>query len=710
MAFANRVMMLFNSAVFLQIAGVAANPGGGSGTGGGTSPLGRQPVGIPESIPDTTFIANPLPGDNGFIASANEFHNTFSLSPIGINSIEDILVRLQTAPTPIRCMRIVTHADFNNLFIWLFNNGSRGVLAGPLAGFARSDTEGLVALLTAYLSSGTVVSSFLFQDHANQALNHLRTSNAAVLRPFGLDQPADTLNADQRTLFRRHLDLLYLDHATITWDHSNEALPGSTAPPDSVATAAELDVVRASIRTILTDFQSRFVGLPIRNTTATTTLQQVQDLRTALSGLTLGNIGLASVRMTIDGQLLLDLRAANRVIAAGLRAKINHARTRFTRNSRIDIRGCRIAQGSHVNLQAIQAFFGPPGDLPMVTGPNWLQSFPARVRTMVPPEIDNFIAAGDPGQNITTADINQAFTEWRDLVRFHPFFQFILALHQGTPFDYTRLSWRQLQTTAGGPGIPLLNLPAERVEDLPTLNLTNLIQRFRTVFDINTAHPNTAERTRLGSLQPHVATFAGHQQRISAATSPTAAELTQFFNDLKTVYNAIIGVSGITAPNPRLIPATAPTPLDLSTLQVYLTAIRTFIDTTLRTNYGSFFTDVTTAMQAANGELKAYLAFGLPLLIQSSSNPANHLIICNNALRTSAMRNFLRLLWTGDTSQVATMTTRISSLTFPWDNTTELGRRLRIPAVHEEHASTDPSAFAPTVAYNIHIVVEPPTP
>ncbi len=713
MAFADRVLLLMNSAAFLQIAGVAAAPGGGGGGGaggGGAAPV-RQPVGVPENIPELTFIANPLPGDNGFIVSANEFHNNFGLSPIGVNSLEDILIRLQTTSTPIRCMRIVTHANFDHLFMWLFNNGSRGILAGPLAGFASSDADGLAALITQY-TAGASISPFLFEDRANQALAHLRTNNAAVLVPFGLDQPADTLTADQRVFFRRNLDLVFITGGTIDWDHSQEEPPN---PTPGTATTAEKDVVRASINTIITHFQTRFVGLPIRNTANTISEPQVQALRAALTSLTLSDIGLASASNTFDGRLLLDLRQANRVIAAGLRAKITHARARFSKTSRIDIRGCRVAQGGHTNLQAMQAFFGTTGNLPMVTGPNWLQSFTASFEFASNSLVDGLVSSGIPGANVVGTDIDTAFSDWRDLVNFQSFFQFITGLIQGNAFNFTTLTWRQRQATPGGVGIPLLNMEAQRADDLPTMNLADLIQRFRTIGDISTATPTTASRTRLGSLQPRVATFAQIQQRVSAAAAPTSADLTQFFNDLKTVYTGLIGVTGVTAPNPRLIPATAPNPLDLPTIQGYVTAIRGFIDTTLATNYGTFFTDVNTAMQATNGPLKFYLAIGLPLLIQSSSHPARHTILLDNTLKTSAMRNFLKLLWTSDTSQLATMTTRINALTFNWDANTDATRaaltaKLRIPAVHQEHADTDPSAFAPTAAYNIHIVVEPATP
>ena len=113
----------------------------GAGTGSGGS--GTQSVrfdGVPEHIPELTFIVARRNQNDDFINGANTYHTNCGLDPHPISSIENLLTQLSQLPGHLRRIRIVTHAHPTNLAVAMFE-GSTVYHAEKayLRGFAQDD-------------------------------------------------------------------------------------------------------------------------------------------------------------------------------------------------------------------------------------------------------------------------------------------------------------------------------------------------------------------------------------------------------------------------------------------------------------------------------------------------------------------------------------------------------------------------------------------
>ncbi|HEY7089599.1 MAG TPA: hypothetical protein VH518_15990, partial [Tepidisphaeraceae bacterium] len=154
----------------------------------------RPDVGSPEIIPDITFIARQLNATdgfptaqrnhlNGYIQDAQRFHTTYGLSPIAVNSFEDILNRFQTVTTPIGRMRFVSHGNDQFLFFPVFNNGlwSYGMHREYLQALQNDDEGGLRYLVTAQ----TTAPSPILIGGTDQIVSGMTSLNNAVVTPLG---------------------------------------------------------------------------------------------------------------------------------------------------------------------------------------------------------------------------------------------------------------------------------------------------------------------------------------------------------------------------------------------------------------------------------------------------------------------------------------------------------------------------------------------
>ena len=92
MAYHERVIGRMVSNLWFQ---VASTPPAAAGAGGGNvvGPLPSPPglFGVPERVPELTFVVGAYPGDNGFIQSANEYHEAFGLDPQTFTSLESLV-------------------------------------------------------------------------------------------------------------------------------------------------------------------------------------------------------------------------------------------------------------------------------------------------------------------------------------------------------------------------------------------------------------------------------------------------------------------------------------------------------------------------------------------------------------------------------------------------------------------------------------------
>jgi len=130
-------------------------PGGGGPVG---DPYDRY--GVPEGMPQLTFIGTEPPDGRGFLESAVNFHRkSWGLRVVRMNSLEDLVAHLAREPgSLLGRIRIVLHAFFfdedptkppsGSLTLRLFRTGFRDLTIAKesLRAWAKSDGRGLSEL------------------------------------------------------------------------------------------------------------------------------------------------------------------------------------------------------------------------------------------------------------------------------------------------------------------------------------------------------------------------------------------------------------------------------------------------------------------------------------------------------------------------------------------------------------------------------------
>ena len=291
--------------------------------------------GQPEHVPELTYISTQ--GRQGFLNQAVAYHRAWGLTPIRVDSLEDVVNHLARGRARLGRIRIVTHAAQAGMYLSLFRRQPLVSLTGPrLAAWSSGDVPGL-EFDVGYPFGHLNVAS------AARILSHLRRRHAAMLTPFRLQRVGTPTGALAR-LFQRATDL----------ELSTQAR--------TAANAVHVDPVITALGTILADIRTRVMRQGRINAAA------AQALETAVRGAGLRPQGF--VPSVYRGRAV---REANRAVTANFRMTLGAARRRFDTHSWIDIRGCNA--GSRRYVQAVRRFFGRPGHLPHASAPDWFQQF-----------------------------------------------------------------------------------------------------------------------------------------------------------------------------------------------------------------------------------------------------------------------------------------------------------------------------------------------
>lgn len=546
----------------------------------------------------------------------------------------------------------------------------------------------------------------LFRNVTANILNGLTLFNKTALTLGGTVRDGTFIGADPDLLsfFFVCNDLFFLQH-------------GQVRIAGTPVTTGQQTSLRDGLRAIGTIIAARVVASGSGITNA-----ELTRLRSGVEALT-DRQSLTADSSTIDSREFPDLQAANVSIPGGFRARLNHLRSIMRPTSNVDVRGCLVGKSLSF-LDALRNFLGdgasvPVANLPVVSAPDWFQSFPSRVRfggfgTSVFIDIDALVTAG-ASSAITGADVTSSLTDWRALIDFDPHFTFVSGLFAGSMFDFASLQWCVFQAGGAGPGIPVLRMEAERIDDIvnPALGLGGVIQRFATIFEIASGSvPAAAVLTRLTQLQPLLVTFKTARDAVAAIVNPADPALAGLNTQLTTLAGQITAV-GFPAPGAPLVPASA----SLADIQASVGNIQAYVDGVLTTNLGAFFTAVQGRLGHANAQIRYYYNIGLPLLLQSSATPtaytvSTHMSANTNAERTSrvaaALRSWMRIQWEGTAAQAAAMNVRIAAV--PIGNATQFGDASQSSMLSEDDPATTPTADAginPTPKFHTHIVTRP---
>lgn len=479
-------------------------------------------------------------------------------------------------------------------------------------------------------------------------------------------------------------------------------------------TPAEVATLRSGLIAISSIVRARLLAVAGTPFTAA----RLNAFRDALENIPYRQSTILGAR-SFDPDTIKQVGVAAAAMQAGFRAKLNDFRGLMqpADASAFDVRGCRVG-ASQPFLVKLRAFLGAANH-PVVSAPEWFQSFPRgglifRSGTPLAPRVYDLVTTGSP-PHIVGADVSASAATWRGLIEFDPHFAFMTAMFAAgaSKRDFASLHWRVFRTATAPQGIPVLRMAASRVDTIDTLTLSQVIERFRDIFEIPAAGmPSATTRGQLTSLQPHVVRLTTLNDAIAAATAPTAPQLTQFIADLTTLLGSItaVGMPGPAAP-------AAPSGSTLPDVQSFAAAIGTYVDALLDGALNAFFAAMQTAIDNTNAPLHYFYNVGLPLLLQSGARPtAAAVSACTSSTGTAgntqignAVLSWMRIQWQGSAAQAATMNARISAV--PIGTEAQRIAAAQLAMLSEHDPGDDPgsrAAVAPIPDFDAHIVKEPP--
>ncbi len=386
----------------------------------------------------------------------------------------------------------------------------------------------------------------------------------------------------------------------------------------------------------------------------------------------------------IDERNISEFSVAAKGLNLNFRTYLNHFRDLIKSTSSVDIRGCRIGNVSSY-IGSLRNFLGEGSNKPTISAPEWWQSFPVDFRPEHGPEpldvypiIDRYVRDGftiqknNPNDNIqiTPLDVSESFSLWEEQLNFKTHFRFIKSLFNHTDADrlnFVTLEWCNWQSGNTGPGIPILNMQAQRIDDIITLNITNILERFRIIFEIGSGDGlSDSQRNTITGIQPLVVTYKALKSTIDSNSSPNASELSQFFSqldDLKSDIDTVRDINSVTVNRPSTESE--------STLTRYLGEVQAYIISNIDNLLNNFFNAIQRRLQESNVEIRYYFNIGLVLPVQSIGNPTMTCLVVIISFETESVilsqimeciRGWMKVQWTGSGSVSRKMNAHIDNL------------------------------------------------
>lgn len=578
---------------------------------------------------------------------------------------------------------------------------------GTIVAVAAATPTPVETTLRAAFTGGTQNEPVFDVDVLSELVTGLEMFNRAPLN-IGPTPPLTvgdiSMNADLNSLVLIGVDLFLLQN-------------GAVFENGTALTTTQRNTLRQGLFALASFPRGRLSGGSSPPFTGT----QLDTLRDAMANLSYKKSTILGVQEVAEDSLL-DLQKATASMRLGFRTRLDHFRGLMqpADASSFDVRGCLVGQSTSF-LDTLREFLGTASNRPVVTAPDWFQSFSTGFwrdfQTSIAPSIDalqtNGIVAGAVTV-IDATDVGTWFATWRGFIDFDPHFDFMAARFATTASkrDFASLSWRVFRMPAALQGIPVLRMQANRIDDFDTLTLSRVIERFRDIFEIPTASvPDTTTRTKLNSLQPHIVRFKTISDAIDATASPTSTQLAQFITDLTNLVMGIsaVGLTGATAP-------TAPAGSTLVDVQGYVTAVGAYLDGLLEHALNAFFTAIEGVLGGNHPDPRMLYFYncGLPLLLRNETTQSTFRVssfvspggTAGSTLIGHALRSWMRIQWQGTPAQAAAINTRIESVIITNDPQREAASR--VPLLAQNETANSPTAIAPLPEFAAHIVKRPP--
>lgn len=592
-----------------QLIGIQPNAGGGGG-GGGTQPA----ITIKrEHVPETVFIAQASPTDNGFIASANTFHNFFGFRGNRrrtFTSMQHLVQMLAEATVPIARIRIVAHADNTGIFSPMVQNDERVTIEkAELRDFIAGDGKWLLRKtgLVHFIGTGSNA-----VQAAQAMLSHILQSgtHASTLAPFNY-----TSTSSPNTVLTNFV-LCSATPMIISGNFLKRGSTNLTAAQKTAFTTAYNKILELQTSLLLSS--GSFAGVNSGHLSA---------LRSAVTSFTFADYNITPGTVSISPATVDSVVRSVAALNDNFRGNLLQVQQRFTTSSWIDIRGCRAGIDADY-LTAVSEFFGRSGNRPHVSGPKQFQMFPGIgfVDSPDAASIDNVLNNGIAG--ISSSDFKNALDEWLKATAYDDayFNNWHTALNSKAAV-FCLLTWRT--------SIPTTFLIREgKHVGLTALNFADTIKRVKSILGIAaSAQPTAAVLTGLQNFVTN--DLPGYMQQLTQPV-PAAGPYTTLFNALKSINDTL--AAGV-------VPASLPAGLTQQQAQQYQTGLIDFISTNKLQHINTLLQTAKTRVNGSNGKYHLFLLFGLPGIVAFPSNFLNSRIFVISSERNNALRIFLREMW-----------------------------------------------------------------
>lgn len=569
-----------------------------------------------EHVPEIVFIAEASDHDNGFISSANTFHNFFGFRGTKrrtFTSIQHLAQLLAGAATPLSRIRIVAHADNTGIFSPMVAGDERvNIEKTEMRNFIAGDGVWLFSKIHIFhfLGSGSAA-----RDVTEAILSHILqdTTHAAVLTPFGY---TDTSHPGAELIN------FVLCAATPLVVNGNFLKKGTTTLTN--LTAAQKAAFITAFDKILVLAGSNLMG---SGSFAGVTTTHLNNLKTAIRSFTLAdyNFTPGTTPLTDDfiKAVVINVSALNNHFRENLEA----AQQRFSTASWIDIRGCR-AGTDRDYLTAVSEFFGRSGNRPHVSGPTWYQMFPGIGYVDSPDAVSIDDALNNGVDGVTASTFKTNLDNWFSAIGYtDQYFNVWRTALTSKAAAFCLLTWRS--------NIPSGFLIREGKQNgIAALNFVDTIKRIKSIFGIaNTAQPTQAS---LNSIKDFVADdLPGYMTQLTQAV-PSSGSLDTIFNSLKTISTTL---------SASIVPATAPPGLTPEQVRQYQTDLIDFISTNQLQRIHTLLQTAQTNITGPNGKYHLYLRFGLSGVIFISNDFIKSRLFVLRSEKNNALRIFLKEMW-----------------------------------------------------------------
>jgi len=666
-----------------------------------------------EFIPDIVFLVN---SNDVYYRSAKLYHTSLGIKIKEITSIEDMLDYFYKSQKKINRIQLIAHGNPNFLLLPIFKGQELkdGLTKVKIQGFRINDEKGLRAILRMDSDASPLITT---NQVTLDILKGLRVFKKEVLIPFNLEENNTALTEDLNLFFDIIADQYHLkEFDTIIQENTTKINP------------KQKEILRDSFKIIEQEIINRIINEPSINTgNLKNSLSIVKE--TVLNARPIEDLrGVESAAYTVTEIVINKLEKINKSLKKNndglslFRIKLNHFKSLINSKSIIDIRGCRIAQDL-TYLENIQSFFGNEQNLPTITAPDWYQGYGGYnflgvefTNNNIFNSIDDFLDNGYKHEieikdsdgritdtkivNFSKEDVRNSFNRWKDLISYD--------LH----IDHIKYCFKELEiidfiSSECWKLIPVLKFEAPRLKKIHHLNLLEILDLFKEIFQISTDNPLGKEINKIHFI---IIKLSKLKKDVESLVGPDDSQ------KIKKTFNDIAKIAKTLKEIPDILPFVKDKPIVPNTetileIKTSITNIELIVDLFLKSTLDVFFKEIRKRIAHPNFENRYYCNIGIPIFLQNLDKrhfdsvikffiSANNLNYANRYYLEAA-RGWLKSQWKGNSRQLNQINQSIAKI----NNIKELFVAM---TMSEKSPDGNPTNiyYCPELNYNNHIYIQ----